>query len=242
MEPQEEKLLRDLNVSGIARLIDHTLLAQKASRDAIEKLCIEARSFDFFSVCVNSFWTKFCKESLTGSGVSVAVTVGFPLGAMSSFAKAKEAEFCVNDGADEIDMVMNVGAIKSKEYEKVKSDISGVVTASSGKLVKVIFENCLLTDEEKLTACRISVEAGAHFVKTSTGFSKGGATVKDVELMRQAVGPEVGVKAAGGIRNLDTLLKMVNAGATRIGTSSGVSIIREVIRYFVLSALGGQEQ
>ncbi|MCL5985787.1 MAG: deoxyribose-phosphate aldolase [Actinobacteria bacterium] len=242
MEKQHEEILRDLNVVGIAKLIDHTILAQDASCEAIEKLCTEARDFDFCAVCVNSCWTKFCRELLTGSGVLVATTVGFPLGAMATHAKAKEAEICVKDGADEIDMVMNVGTIKSKDYEKVKSDIIEVVRASSGKLVKVILENCLLTDEEKLIACKISVEAGAHYVKTSTGFSTGGATVKDVELMRQAVGSKVGVKAAGGIRNLETLLKMVSAGATRIGTSSGVSIIKDAIGYFVSLAFTGLER
>lgn len=241
MEKQHEEILRDLNVAGIAKLIDHTILAQDARREAIEKLCTEARNFDFYAVCVNSCWTKLCKELLTGSGVLIASTVGFPLGAMSTQAKAKEAEICVKDGTDEIDMVINVGAIKSKDYEKAKFDISEVVKASSGRLVKVILENCLLTDEEKLTACKISVEAGARYVKTSTGFSKSGARAEDVELMRRAVGPDIGVKAAGSIRNLETLLKMVSAGATRIGTSTSVSIIRNAVSYFVSVAFSRQD-
>ena len=173
--------------------------------------------------------------------MDIASTVGFPLGAMSTQAKAKEAEICVIDGTDEIDMVINVGVVKSRDYEKAKFDISEVVNASSGRLVKVILENCLLTDEEKLIACKISVEAGARYVKTSTGFSKSGARVEDVELMRRAVGPDIGVKAAGSIRNLETLLKMVSAGANRIGTSTSVSIIRNAVSYFVSVAFSRQD-
>lgn len=211
-----------------ARIIDHTLLKADASRKQIEQLCREAKEYGFCSVCVNSCYVSYCSRILSESGVNVCTVIGFPLGAMSSAGKAAEARAAVSDGADELDMVINVGMIKSGEWDLVEADIRGVVEAADGRAkVKVILETCLLTDEEKVRACSAAKEAGADFVKTSTGFSIGGATVHDVELMRKTVGDSMGVKASGGIRCLADAEAMVKAGADRIGASAGIAIVTE---------------
>ncbi|MDR3353740.1 MAG: deoxyribose-phosphate aldolase [Synergistaceae bacterium] len=212
--------------SSLARYIDHTLLKPEASLDEIKKICDEAKRHHFASVCVNSCYIKFVADSLEGSGVAPCCVVGFPLGAMIPEAKAGEALCAVNSGAREIDMVINVGAAKSGDWKLVCKDIEGVVNAVRGRaIVKVIIETCLLSDEEKVKACAVSKLAGAHFVKTSTGFSKGGATVDDVKLMREAIGPEMGLKASGGVRTYEDAVNMIKAGATRLGTSSGVKLV-----------------
>lgn len=211
---------------NIARYIDHTLLKANATEDQIRKLCEEAREYQFASVCVNTCYVPLAAELLKGSGVKTCCVVGFPLGAMSTEAKAYEAADAVKNGAEEVDMVINVGAIKSGNWDYVKKDIERVVKASHDKaLVKVIIETCLLTDEEKVMACTAAKEAGADFVKTSTGFSTGGATVEDIRLMRETVGSEMGVKASGGIRTYEDAAAMIEAGATRIGASSGIAIV-----------------
>jgi len=212
--------------ADIARLIDHTLLKAEATDDQIRKLCDEARANGFASVCVNPSKVKLAAEMLRGSSSMVCTVVGFPLGATTPATKAAETREAIANGADEIDMVINVGALKAKDYRTVKEDIEAVREASRGKTLKVIFETALLTDEEKKQACRISKEAGADFVKTSTGFGPGGATAHDIALMRKAVGPTMGVKASGGMRDLDTVRKMIEAGATRIGASASVAIVR----------------
>ncbi len=213
----------------VARLIDHTILKPEATRDEVKKVCAEALQFEFASVCVNGFWTKMVAEELRGSAVKVCTVTGFPLGAMSTAAKVAETLAALRDGAEEIDMVINIGALRGGERAAVKADIEGVVSASHGHgaIVKVIIEACLLDDAQKALACKISQDAGADFVKTSTGFSKGGATVADVALMRRTVGPSTGVKASGGIRTLADLKSMVAAGANRIGASAGVRILEE---------------
>lgn len=211
---------------NIAEAIDHTLLKPDATRANILNLCAEAREFGFFSVCVNSSWVTVAVEALKGSEVLVAAVTGFPLGAMDSKAKAFETRRAVECGAGEIDTVLAVGRLKSGENEEVLSDLRGVVEAAGAAKVKVIFETCLLTDEEKLTACRISCEAGAAFVKTSTGFSSGGATIGDVKLMAAAVQGKCQVKASGGIRNAEAALAMLEAGASRLGTSNGIAIVQ----------------
>ena len=212
----------------IAQLIDHTLLRPDATRAAIEQLCREARQHRFYSVCVNPTWVSFTRELLEGSGVKVCAVVGFPLGANLPETKALEARTAIRQGANEIDMVINVGALKARDLELVARDIRGVVTDAHarGAIVKVIIEAVLLTDEEKTIACLLSKEAGADFVKTSTGFAGGGATVHDVALMRRVVGPGMGVKAAGGVRTYADAESMIKAGATRIGASAGVKIIQ----------------
>ena len=210
----------------INRYIDHTLLAADATEERIRKLCAEAREYKFASVCVNSCWVKFCSEELKNSGVSVCTVVGFPLGAMSTKAKAFEAECAVADGADEVDMVINIGALKDGRYKDVEDDIAAVKKACGKKLLKVIIECCLLTEAEKVEACELSEKAGADYVKTSTGFSKSGATCEDVALMRRTVGTRLGVKAAGGIRNAETAKKMIEAGASRLGCSAGIAIMK----------------
>jgi deoxyribose-phosphate aldolase len=213
--------------SEIARLIDHTLLKPGATYGQIVKLCAEAREYGFASVCVNPYWVPVAVRELAGCGVKTCAVVGFPLGANTTSGKVFEAGEAVRAGAQEIDMVMNIGALLSDDSTAVLADIRRVVeeTHGAGAIVKVILETCLLTDAQKVAACRLSVEAGADFVKTSTGFSTGGATVEDVALMRATVGPSIGVKASGGVRSLADLRKMVDAGATRIGTSSGVAIV-----------------
>ena len=206
--------------------IDHTLLKADATVEQITKLCMEAREYQFASVCVNSCWVRLCSELLRGSGVAVCTVVGFPLGAMIPEAKAFEAEAAIENGATEIDMVINIGALKSKDYRMVAKDIQVVCDAvhQHGALLKVIIETCLLTKEEKVIACLLAKNADADYVKTSTGFSTAGATVEDVKLMRSVVGEEMGVKAAGGIRDKETADAMLDAGADRLGASAGVQI------------------
>lgn len=211
---------------NIASYIDHTILAADATEEKVAKLCREASQWKFASVCVNTCWTKFCAEKLKGTGVNVCVVVGFPLGAMSTEAKAFEAKKAVEDGATEVDMVINIGWLKDHKDDLVEEDIRQVKKACGKAHLKVIIEACLLTDEEKVRACKLSVAAGADFVKTSTGFSKGGATVEDVALMRKTVGPDTGVKAAGGIRDYETAKKMIEAGADRLGCSAGIAIVQ----------------
>jgi len=208
-------------------MIDHTLLKPEATYAQIAQLCDEARQYGFASVCVNATHVKRCAERLAGSPVKVCAVVGFPLGATVPEVKAYEAQQAIEDGATEIDMVINVGALKSKDNDLVARDIGAVVRTAraSGALVKVIIEAALLTDEEKATACQLAKEAGADFVKTSTGFGPGGATARDVELMRRVVGLKMGIKAAGGIRTREDAEKMVAAGATRIGASASVKIV-----------------
>ena len=211
----------------INKFIDHTVLSQDADEKKIDKLIAEAKEHDFASVCVNSCWTKKCAEALKDSDVNVCVVVGFPLGAMDTKSKAFETKTAIENGADEIDMVINVGWLKSGRYSDVEDDIREVKKACGDKHLKVIIECCLLTDEEKVMACKLSERAGADFVKTSTGFSKSGATVEDVALMRKTVGDRLGVKAAGGIRDGKTAVAMIKAGASRLGCSAGIKIIEE---------------
>lgn len=215
---------------NFARMIDHTLLKAEATKEQIEKLCAEAKQFNFASVCVNPTWVKRSSELLQGTDVLVCTVIGFPLGANTPAVKAFEAKDAIANGAKEVDMVINIGALKDKNYDLVQADIAAVVEAAKDSaLVKVIIESCLLTDEEKVKACELAVAAGADYVKTSTGFSTGGATAEDIALMRKTVGPEIGVKASGGVRSLEDMKKMVEAGATRIGASSGVAIMNGLI-------------
>ena len=216
---------KELTKKDIARIIDHTQLKPEATFDDIKKLCDEAKQYNFYSVCVNSFFVPFAKEQLKESDVKIASVVGFPLGAMDTASKTFEAERAIRSGADEIDMVINIGALKSKEYKIVEEDIRSVVKAVSPHIVKVIIETCLLTDTEKIIACTIAASAGAQYVKTSTGFNKKGATVEDVKLMRSVVGEKIGVKAAGGIHTFEDAVAMVKAGASRIGASRSVQIV-----------------
>jgi deoxyribose-phosphate aldolase len=213
--------------SSIASLIDHTILKPEATRADVLKVCREAREYGFASVCINPFWVPLARAELAGSPVKVCTVVGFPLGATSTEAKAAETAAAVRDGAQEIDMVINVGALRSGEHEAVKRDIERVVETAheSGAIVKVILENALLDDGQKTVACTLAKLAGADFVKTSTGFGPSGATAHDVALMRSVVGPEMGVKAAGGIRTLEDFRAMTAAGATRIGASASVKIV-----------------
>lgn len=214
-------------MTNIASYIDHTLLKPEATKEQIVKLCQEAAEYKFASVCVNPAWVAVSAKELENSPVKVCTVIGFPLGASTSETKAFETKDAIEKGAEEIDMVINIGALKSGDSELVKNDIKAVVEAATGKaIVKVIIETCLLTDEEKALASSLSKEAGADFVKTSTGFSTGGATIEDVKLMRETVGPDLGVKASGGVRSLEDLQAMVDAGATRIGASSGVQIMQ----------------
>lgn len=206
--------------------IDHTLLKPDATKDQILSLLEEAKNYRFASVCVQPTWVELAAQELEGTEVNVCTVVGFPLGATTSETKAFETRDAVAKGADEIDMVINIGALKSGEDDVVLADIQAVVEASGDRLVKVIIETCLLTDEEKVKACLLSQQAGADFVKTSTGFSTGGATVEDICLMRETVGPDMGVKASGGARSHEDALAFIQAGATRIGTSSGVAIMK----------------
>jgi deoxyribose-phosphate aldolase len=210
-----------------AGIIDHTILKPDATEADILMLCAEAARYQFASVCVNGFWVPLAARELAGSDVKVCTVIGFPLGAMATAAKRSEAEIALRGGATELDMVLNVGALKGGDTVAVAADIAAVVQAAhaSGALVKVILETCLLSDEQKVTACRLAVDAGAEFVKTSTGFGAAGATEADVALMRRTVGSGTGVKASGGIRTLDQLRAMVAAGATRIGASASVSIV-----------------
>jgi deoxyribose-phosphate aldolase len=218
------------DASAVASLIDHTLLKPEAAERDIAALCQEAREFGFASVCINPYWVRFALDQLSGSPVSVCTVIGFPLGANVTTVKLMEAQFALSAGARELDMVQNVGALRSGSLDTVQVEIATAATLahSSGALLKVILETCLLTEDEKLASCRLASQAHADFVKTSTGFSTGGATVADVQLMRRAVGESIGVKASGGVRTLQALRQMVEAGATRIGTSSGVNILREL--------------
>lgn len=210
---------------NIAKMIDHTALKPETTKEQIEKLTEEAKTYQFASVCVNPTWVKFASSQLADSGVDTCTVIGFPLGANTSSVKAFETKDAILNGATEVDMVINIGALKEGNDAFVEQDIKAVVEAADGTLVKVIIETCLLTDEEKVRACKLAVKAGADFVKTSTGFSSGGATVHDIKLMRETVGPDIGVKASGGIRTKEDVLKMIDAGATRIGASAGVAIV-----------------
>ena len=210
-----------------AHLIDHTLLAPTATRDQVLSLCEEAKEAHFASVCVNPYWVPTAHDALQGSGLAVCTVIGFPLGATTTATKEAETRESVAHGANEIDMVMNLGLAKAGDWEGVQDDIRAVVEAADGALVKVILETCLLDNGEIVEACRRSVAAGAHFVQTSTGFSTSGATEGAVRLMRETVGPDFGVKASGGIRTAEDFTRMVEAGANRIGASAGLRIIKE---------------
>ena len=209
----------------IASMIDHTLLKPEATPAQVERLCAEAAEYHFASVCVNPVYIPLAARLLKWTGVKVCCVVGFPLGAIAPEQKAVEAASCAAMGAEELDMVIHVGAAKAGDWALVQRDIEGVVKAAAGHTVKVIIETCLLTDEEKVKACEAAKAAGADFVKTSTGFSTGGATTHDIALMRKTVGPEMGVKASGGIRDYETAMAMIEAGANRIGASAGIAIV-----------------
>ncbi len=214
-------------MKNLSKYIDHTLLKPETTKDMVKTLCEEAKEYSFYSVCINPTYVNFAKEQLKGSDVKVATVIGFPLGSTTKEVKAYESENAINNGADELDMVINIGALKDKDYDLVKEDIEAVVNAAKGKaLVKVIIETCLLDEEEKKMACKLAREAGADFVKTSTGFSTAGATKEDVKLMREVVGDKMGVKASGGIRDYEIAVKMIEAGATRLGASSSIKIIQ----------------
>ncbi|MBS8009080.1 deoxyribose-phosphate aldolase [Streptococcus suis] len=207
------------------KYIDHTILKPETTQEQVEKILAEAKEYDFASVCVNPTWVALAAESLKDSDVKVCTVISFPLGANTPAVKAFETKDAISNGADEIDVVINIGALKTGNYDLVLEDIKAVVAASGDKLVKVIIEACLLTDDEKVKACQLSQEAGADYVKTSTGFSTGGATVADVALMRKTVGPDMGVKASGGARSYEDAIAFIEAGASRIGASSGVAIM-----------------
>lgn len=209
----------------IAKKIDHTLLKANATYNDIEKLCEEAKKYSFYSVCINPFFVPYVKKILKGSDVKICCVVGFPLGCTPSISKYLETREAIASGADEIDMVMNISAFKSGFYDVVLEDIKMVRRASEGKVLKVIIETAYLTDEEKVKASKICEEAGADFVKTSTGFAPSGAKIEDLKLIRKSVSPHIKIKAAGGVRDLDSCIKMIEAGADRIGTSSGVAIL-----------------
>lgn len=213
-------------MQNINQLIDHTILKPDATIDDIRRLCIEAKEYNFYSVCVNSAYVNVAYNFLLHSNVKVCSVVGFPLGATIKEAKAYESKFAIDSGADEIDMVMNIGLLKSNKIDLFERDIKKVRETCHAAVLKVIIETCLLTDKEKILACKIAKEYGADFVKTSTGFSTGGATEHDIELMRKTVGDKMGVKASGGIKTYEDAIKMINAGANRLGTSSGIAIIK----------------
>lgn len=210
----------------LAKYIDHTLLKPEATEEQVLAIIEEAKQYGFASVCVNPVWVSLAADKLAGSGVKVCTVIGFPLGANTAAVKAFETEEAVRNGADEIDMVINIGALKSGKYDLVEADIAAVVKASGSHLVKVIIETCLLTDEEKVAACRLAQSAGADFVKTSTGFSTGGANTDDIRLMRKTVGSAMGVKASGGARTFADAQAFIEAGASRIGASSSVAIMK----------------
>lgn len=215
-------------MKNLSSMIDHTILKADATSEMVKSLCEEAREYKFAAVCVNPTHIEYCKELLKDSGVKVATVIGFPLGANSIETKAFETTNAIEKGADEVDMVINVGALKDKNYDLVKNDIEAVVKAARGKaLVKVIIETSLLTDDEKKKVCQLALDAGADFVKTSTGFSTGGATIEDVKLMKSVVGDNMEIKASGGVRDKETAEAMIQAGATRLGTSSGIKIAKE---------------
>lgn len=214
-------------VENLAKYIDHTLLKPETTKDNILEIVAEAKEFEFASVCVNPHWVSLCYEQLKDTNVKVCTVIGFPLGATTTETKVFETKQAITDGATEVDMVINIGELKAKNDAFVKQDIQAVVDAAKGKaLTKVIIETSLLTEDEKVRACKLAQEAGADFVKTSTGFSGGGATVEDITLMRKTVGPDMGVKASGGVRDLAGAKAMIEAGATRIGASSGVAIVQ----------------
>ncbi len=208
----------------LSRFIDHTLLKPEAQISQIEQLCAEAKTHNFFSVCVNTCFVTTCRDLLMGSSVKVCCVVGFPLGAMDTASKAFEAQTAIANGADEIDMVINVGSLKDRRLDFLQSDIQAVVAAAQSHTVKVIIETALLTEEEKTLACQAALKAGAHFVKTCTGFSGGGATIEDVQLMKNIVGEKMHVKASGGIKTTQQAMNLIQAGASRLGTSSGVAL------------------
>ena len=210
---------------NLAKLIDHTILKPIVQRADIERVCAEARKYGFCSVCINPVWVAYAKQLLKGSDVKVCTVIGFPLGANTSAVKAYETKDALNNGADEIDMVINIGALKDKDYDTVLADIQAVRQACQGHTLKVIIETSQLTDDEKVKACEISAQAGADFVKTSTGFTGGGATAADVALMKKSIPAHMQVKASGGVRTREDFDAMVSAGATRIGASSGVKIV-----------------
>lgn len=210
----------------LSKYIDHTLLKPQATQEEILKLIEEAKIYDFASVCINPAWVKLTHKMLQDTNIRVCTVIGFPLGATSTASKVCETKIAVEDGADELDMVISIGELKSGNYDYVKNDIKKVVEASGDKLVKVIIETCLLTDEEKVKVCLLAKEAGANYVKTSTGFSTGGATTHDVKLMRQAVGTQMGVKASGGIHTKREMMDMIESGASRIGASCGIELIK----------------
>jgi len=220
---------RKISTEKLAGMIDHTLLKPDATKQEVEQLCKESIQFNFASVCINPSYVKLAKEKVHGSKVKVCTVIGFPLGATTTDSKVHEAEEAIRNGAQEVDMVINIGRLKSREYDFVENDIREVTGAAHSRnaIAKVIIETCLLSDDEKEKACILAKSAGADFVKTSTGFSKGGATSADVALMRRVVGSGMGVKASGGVKNYDDAIRMVESGATRIGTSSGVKIILE---------------
>lgn len=210
----------------LSRYIDHTLLKADSQITQIEKLCAEAKTHNFFSVCVNSSYVKICVDFLKGTSIQVCCVVGFPLGAMDTQSKAFETETAIKNGASEIDMVINIGALKDCRTDYVRDEIKAVVASAKGHKVKVIIETSLLTHDEKVLACQLAMEAGAHFVKTSTGFGGGGATIEDVKLMKSVVGEMLEVKASGGIKDATHAIALIEAGATRLGTSSGITIIQ----------------
>jgi deoxyribose-phosphate aldolase len=214
----------------IAKMIDHTLLKAEATKEQVEQLCAEAKEYRFASVCVNPTWVSYASELLQGTGVDVCTVIGFPLGATTPETKAFETTNAIENGATEVDMVINVGALKDRNDTLVERDIQAVVNAAKGKaLTKVIIETSLLTEEEKVRACKLAVSAGTDFVKTSTGFSTGGATIADIALMRKTVGLTIGVKASGGVRSAEDAKNMIDAGATRIGASSGIAIVKGLV-------------
>jgi deoxyribose-phosphate aldolase len=221
----------DLSRDALVNMIDHTELSAHSGEKKIANLCSEARLFDFYAVCINGAYARFAAEQLAGSGVLVCVVAGFPLGAGTSAAKAYEGGEAVRNGAAEVDMVINVGALRDKKLDLVRDDIRAVVEAARPALVKVILETCYLTDEEIVAGCRLSVEAGAKFVKTSTGFGPFGAFPDHVRLMRQTVGPDIGVKASGGIRNFKDAWRLIRAGASRLGVSASVGIVEGLSFY-----------
>ncbi|CDM68772.1 Deoxyribose-phosphate aldolase [Clostridium bornimense] len=213
----------------LSRMIDHTILKADATKEEVQALCKEAKEYNFASVCINPSHISLANRELQGTEVKVCTVIGFPLGANATEVKRFETKVAIEDGATEVDMVINVGKLKEKDYDYVLKDIEAVVEAAKGKaLVKVILETCLLNDEEKKIACLLSKKAGADFVKTSTGFSTGGATEEDIRLMRETVGEDMGVKASGGVRTYNDAIKMINAGATRIGASASINIVNKV--------------
>lgn len=216
------------DVKSIASVIDHTILKADATEEQVVEYCRQAKKYGFASVCVNPVYVPLVAAELQNSGVKVCTVIGFPLGANNSAVKAFEAATAVNEGAEEIDMVLNIGALKDGKYDYVEDEIRQVVRASGGAPVKVIIETCYLNEEEKRQACKLAIKAGAKFVKTSTGFGTAGATAEDVKLMRETVGDIAGVKASGGIRSFNAAIEMLDAGATRLGTSSGIKIMGEI--------------